>query len=308
VSLPAFPPDLAREASTAFGNGGFGALGAGAPIAKMTRLGEVSVALPSTPQPSTVLLELQRPAGPVERIRALAQPLPLNATDRIYRATPPESWLASGGALVPVAVFGGKEVRGSPLPLAVAPSAAPTPSLAPSAATPGPAAYADLIAARFAARLQFLARVRVQLKEPVTIGKTPEGLRIDFVVRDGTAKGEGFNADVLENTVDYMVVRADGIGLINVHALLRTDDGAMLTAAYTGMVDFGPNGYEKMASRNYPKLSPMQLAPRLLTEDPRYAWMNKAYLLGVGYADLEHFVVTYDAYAVTTITGAVPTP
>jgi len=277
----------------------------------MTPSGAVNVELPPVLQPSTVRLELQRPAGPIERIRALAQPLRSTGSERIYRATPPESWLTSGGALVPVAVFGGEELRGAPLPVAPAPTASDPPDMRPVAPSRAPAptpVLIDHVPARFAPSLQFLARVRVQLKDPVTIGETPEGLRIDFIVRYGTAKGESFNADVLENTVDYMLVRPDGIGLINVHALLRTNDGALITAAYAGMVDFGPNGYQRMKAKDYPKLSPMQLAPRLLTEDPRYTWMNKVYILGVGWADLEHFVVTYDAYAVTTVAGAVPTP
>jgi len=275
----------------------------------MTPLGDVNVELPRAAQPSTVLLELQRPAGPIERIRALAQPMGVPGTDRIYRATPPSSWLSSGGAVLPLALYGGEEVRGAPLPLVAAPPVIATkPPVPPHAALPSRVAEGDHVPSRFAPKLQFLARVRVQLKQPITIGETPEGLRIDFVVHYGTARGDSFNADVLENTVDYMLVRADGIGLINVHALLRTDDGALITAAYAGMVDFGPNGHERMRRKDYPKLSPMQLAPRLLTEDPRYGWLNKAYVLGVGYADLEHFVVTYDAYAVTTVTGALPTP
>src|SRR3954468_18504230 len=219
MSLPLSPSDLARQASAAFGRSGVGSSGTGAPVARMTPLGDVNVELPRAAQPSTVLLELQRPAGPIERIRALAQPMGVPGTDRIYRATPPSSWLSSGGAVLPLALYGGEEVRGAPLPLVAAPPVIATkPPVPPHAALPSRVAEGDHVPSRFAPKLQFLARVRVQLKQPITIGETPEGLRIDFVVHYGTARGDSFNADVLENTVDYMLVRADGIGLINVHA------------------------------------------------------------------------------------------
>jgi hypothetical protein len=241
------------------------------------------------------MVELQRPAGPLERVRALGLPPSAGAAERVYRAKIPPGWLGGEGLLVPVAVFGSEELRGPPLPLGSSPAGEAnggrTQSLTPS---------------RFEASLAFIARVQVQLKQPVTIGKTPEGLRIDFFVQSGTARGPSLNAEVLEDTVDYMLVRPDGIGLINVHALLRTNDGALITAAYNGMIDFGPGGYERMARRDYPKISPLQLQPRLLTEDARYAELNKTYILGVGEADLERFVVTYDAFAVKTV--AVPAP
>jgi hypothetical protein len=157
------------------------------------------------------------------------------------------------------------------------------------------------IAARFDPDLTFLAQVTVPLKPPVIVGKTPIGFRIDYYALPGTVRGPQVTATVMENSADYMIVRPDGIGLIDVHATLLTDDGATITSAYTGTIDFGEDGYERMIRGDYPKLPPLQINPRLMTEHPRYQWVNRSHFLGVGNVDMEALVLRYDVYTVKTL-------
>jgi hypothetical protein len=153
---------------------------------------------------------------------------------------------------------------------------------------------------RFAPELEFIAQVTVPMKPPVLIGQTPIGLRVDYYGQPGTVRGGVINATVLENAADYLIVRPDGIGLIDVHATLKTDDGAMITSAYVGLIDFGVDGYARMLAGDYPTLPPLQISPRLMTEHPRYLWMNRTYFLGVGSVDMKAAVLSYDVYAVRT--------
>jgi hypothetical protein len=157
------------------------------------------------------------------------------------------------------------------------------------------------IVPRFDPSLTFIAQVTVPLKPPVIIGKTPVGFRIDYYALPGTCRGDLVSATVMENSADYMIVRPDGIGHIDVHATLLTDDGATITSAYSGTIDFGADGYARMVRGDYPKLPPLQINPRLMTTHPRYEWVNRTHFLGVGNVDMQELVLRYDVYTVKTL-------
>lgn len=160
------------------------------------------------------------------------------------------------------------------------------------------------VRARFVPALTFLGQITVELKPPTIIGKTPAGFRIDFYAKKGSVRGNAFSATVMEDSVDYMVVRPDGIGLIEIHATLKTDDGAWLTASYSGTVDFGEDGFQRVAAGDYPELPRFQVSPRLLTAAPNYEWMNRTHFLGVGRVDLKKLMIWYDLFAVRTLLAA----
>ena len=158
----------------------------------------------------------------------------------------------------------------------------------------------DELKPRFKPGLTLAAQVTVQLKPPTIIGKTSQGFRIDYYAASGTVIGNAFKAAVHENSVDYMLVRPDGIGVLEIHATLETDDGAMITATYTGLIEFGEDGYERMASGDWPVMPRHQVAPRLMTVHPRYQWMNRTQFLGVGQVDMRALIIKYDVFAVAT--------
>lgn len=175
--------------------------------------------------------------------------------------------------------------------------AAPAPDPPPAPARRAP----DPRISRFIPGLELMGLVTVNFKPPTLIGETPEGLRIDFFATDGTLRGDNVSGKVLGNSADFMVVLRDGIGLIDVHATVETDDGALVSAAYRGLIDFGLDGYLRVKTGNYPVLPRLQVAPRLLTEHPRYQWMNRTQFLGVGHVRMEDLVLEYDLFAVRTL-------
>ena len=104
---------------------------------------------------------------------------------------------------------------------------------------------------RFPYDLTFLARVTAPLDQnPYAIGMTPDGLRIVFPLGDGD-RGPHFNGKIDHVGGDWMRVRDDGIGVTDIHALIRTDDGATILSEYSGFVYFGPDG-QKAAGRRQP--------------------------------------------------------
>jgi len=67
----------------------------------------------------------------------------------------------------------------------------------------------------------------------VPFGDTPEGFRIDLYF-EGTISGDTINGFM--SGIDYFLTRPDGIGEINAHATIVTDDDALITVHITGFV------------------------------------------------------------------------
>jgi hypothetical protein len=160
-----------------------------------------------------------------------------------------------------------------------------------------PSAPVGAMIPRFKPELDLVSQITVELKPPTVFGKTPLGFRIDYHAKVGIAIGYGFRAAILDNSADYMIVRPDGIAMLDVHATLRTDDGALIAASYGGMIDFGEDGYEGIGTGNVPDVVDLQVSPRLTSADPRYRWMNRTYFIGVGQVDMRALVFKYDTYA-----------
>jgi uncharacterized protein DUF3237 len=151
---------------------------------------------------------------------------------------------------------------------------------------------------QFEPKLDFVAAVTVRIDEPLLVGETPEGVRIDFFALDGTVVGPKLNGRVLPRSSDHMFVRPDGIGVIRVRAIIATDDGAMLEVEDTGSIDFGADGYRRALANDLPTRSDLVIGPRMLTGHPTYRWLNRVQFVGVGRTRLDELSFHYDLFAV----------
>lgn len=152
---------------------------------------------------------------------------------------------------------------------------------------------------RFAYELEFLARVTAPLEQnPYAIGMTPDGLRIVFPLGEGgTVCGPRFNGSIDHIGGDWMRIRDDGIGVTDIHALIQTNDGATILSEYSGFVDFGADGQKRLAAGNPPPDANLDLTPRYLTSDKRWAWLNRLQCVGFGRVTMSKLLVEYDLYA-----------
>lgn len=132
---------------------------------------------------------------------------------------------------------------------------------------------------------------------PEVIGETPEGLRANFYVTGGHVSGPHLQGTVLPVGGDWLTVRRDGVGVLDVRATLETGDGALIYFSYTGMLDAGVDGYQRFLDGDLPARIPLRGAPRLLTAHPDYLWLTRLQCVNIGEVDLENFAVTYDLYA-----------
>ena len=138
----------------------------------------------------------------------------------------------------------------------------------------------------------------VTLRKEV-VGPTPDGLRIDWHVTEGHFIGPGFAAAVLPGGADWMRIRQDGVGVVNVTACLETRQKVRIFASYGGFLDFGPDGYARALRDQFDPHPPLVVTPTYATADPQMAWLNRAQCLGVGRIDMNTLRVEFDAYVVS---------
>lgn len=147
-------------------------------------------------------------------------------------------------------------------------------------------------------RLEHVFTYSATLRPPEVIGPGPEGIRANFYVVDGTLEGPKVKAQFLPVGGDWLLIRPDGVCILDVRATFQTDDGALIYTTYNGVSDLGDDGYQKFMRQELPPRIPLRIAPRYITADPKYAWLNRFQGLGIGEADMTTLTARYDVYAV----------
>ena len=147
--------------------------------------------------------------------------------------------------------------------------------------------------------LEHIFSYTATLHPPEVIGPVPEGARVNFYVSDGEATGPKIHGKFHPVGGDWLVVRTDGVGMLDVRATIETrDEEALIYVTYTGVGDLGEDGYERFLRGELSGSVPLRVVPRFLTAHPDYRWLNRLQCLGIGEVDLERSEVSYDVYAV----------
>jgi hypothetical protein len=257
----------------------------------------VTVAVSPVRQGHAVVVEYRVDGGPVRQVNAVPGPRAGNTNARTFRATLPgqRSGLVE---FVPVLRFAGQPISPRLGKLAEPPSYQVRNATAPiereksmpqSVATPGHP--------RWTWGTKFLGTLTATLRKEL-VGATPDGLRIDWHVEDGSLVGPGLEAIVLPGGTDWMRVRSDGVGIINVTACIETRTGARIFTSYGGIFDLGPNGYERALRDEFDPLPPLVVAPTYVTSDENLKWLNRAQCIGVGKVDMLTRRIEFDIYIV----------
>jgi len=127
----------------------------------------------------------------------------------------------------------------------------------------------------------------LQLNVPqiVDLGDTPMGRRRIATVAGGHFEGERLRGTVLAAPGgDWLLLRLDGVLVLDVRLTLRTDDEALIYMAYRGL-RHGPaevmqrlNAGESVDPSSYY----FRMTPIFETASQRYAWLNGIVAVGVG--------------------------
>lgn len=271
--------------------------------------GPPAVVAPGVAAPVTVAVSPVRPGhavtveyrvngGPVRQAVALPEPRAHDVHARRFRAVLPGH---PGGLvefmpvlrLASLPISAGLLESADPSRYQVSPGAVPPVRSGPPTQT-GSAPAAQH---RWAWATTFFGSLTVTLRKEV-VGPTPDGLRINWHVTDGQFVGPGFAAVVLPGAADWMRIRQDGVGIVNVIACLETPGGVRIFASYGGVLDLGPDGYSRALRDQFDPLPPLVVAPTYVTASKELAWLNRAQCIGVGRVDMTALRVEFDAYLV----------
>lgn len=147
-------------------------------------------------------------------------------------------------------------------------------------------------------RLEYIFSYTAHLRlPPEVIGATPDGARANFYISGGDVEGPKLKAKILPVGGDWLLVRRDGVAVLDVRATFESHDGALIYVTYGGVTDFGPNGYEEFLKGNLPQKATIRAAPRIQTSHPNYLWLNRLQFLNVGDVEPAIGLVRYDVYA-----------
>jgi Protein of unknown function (DUF3237) len=136
--------------------------------------------------------------------------------------------------------------------------------------------------------VEHLLDISVEL-EPARLIPTPVGTRYILLAKAGRFEGPGLKGELVPGSGDWLNFGTDGIGRLNVHAILRTDDGALIQMEALGVCRV-PTDAQEFAD------SYIRDTPKFETGDERYAWLNE--VCAVGYNSFSPNHVDYRIYKI----------
>ena len=130
-----------------------------------------------------------------------------------------------------------------------------------------------------------LFQIRLQVPQVLDIGDTPLGRRRIAAVTGGDFEGERLRGTVVPASAgDWLLQRQDGVTVLDVRLLLRTDDGEHIYMSYRGLRHGPPEVMARLAAGEAvdPKSYYFRMAPVFETASQKYAWINKIVAVGTG--------------------------
>jgi len=127
--------------------------------------------------------------------------------------------------------------------------------------------------------VEYLFTMRAMLTEPVLIPDGPQGTRLLVMVTGGTVTGPRLNGTLYAGGGDWVTLRKDGTGELDVRVAVKTDDDVTIHMEYKGILE------------NWGVKS----APLFETSGDKYGWLNNVQGIAIGDAKIGE--VTYEVYA-----------
>ena len=133
-------------------------------------------------------------------------------------------------------------------------------------------------------KYEFLCDVQADVEEPLPIGSTPHGVRMIYNIKGGTVKGPNIAADVLPTGADWILLRPDGAGELDVRGTIRTDDGELIYCYYRGILNVPPEVFERIQKGESvdPSEYYFRTTPIFETGSDKYGWLNRIVAVGIG--------------------------
>jgi Protein of unknown function (DUF3237) len=146
-------------------------------------------------------------------------------------------------------------------------------------------------------KLEHVCSYWATLAPPEVVGPVAEGIRVNFYVTAGEVSGPKMKGRLRPVGGDWLVIRTDGVGVLDVRATIELDNGAIIYTTYGGILDLGLGGYDLFAQGTLPPRVDLRIAPRYYTSHPDYTWLNRLQCVGIGGFDRDTLRVDYDIFA-----------
>lgn len=133
----------------------------------------------------------------------------------------------------------------------------------------------------------FLYDAHVDLGAPIMVGPTPEGVRAIFPVTGGRLEGPRLKGRFLPHGGDWARIRGDGSIVLDVRALVETDDGALIHLTYGGRLVIPAEIQAQVLDLTNPAPPAgdryyFRTLPLFETASPQHAWLNGICAVGIG--------------------------
>ena len=128
---------------------------------------------------------------------------------------------------------------------------------------------------------EYLMTYQVLLDAPTPIDSSL--MVINVKPTDGWAKGPKISGTFQAPGADWLRVMPSGALRLDVRAVLKTDDGALIYMTYNGIIQHSPESAERMSRGEVLTASDIPYfvtAPTFQTSSPNYAWLNSVQAVG----------------------------
>lgn len=147
--------------------------------------------------------------------------------------------------------------------------------------------------------LKLLYTSRIDIADPLDLGKAPYGQRRIISIFGGAFSGPRLSGRILPGGADWQIIRSDGIAEVEARYTLETDDGALIYISNRGLRHGPPEVIARLGAGEAvePGEYYFRTAPIFETGAPAHAWLNGIIAIAVGERRAHAVILT--AYEVT---------
>jgi hypothetical protein len=127
-------------------------------------------------------------------------------------------------------------------------------------------------------------QMSADLSDPLIVPDGPVGTRRILYAKRGTFSGTKFRGELLPGGGDWVLQRQDGIAVLDIRFVLRTDDEQFIYMICQGIFDISPEIRERIRTGSEVDPSEYYFRTAVIFETgaEKYRWLNRLLAVGVG--------------------------
>ena len=139
--------------------------------------------------------------------------------------------------------------------------------------------------------------MHVDLAPPLGIA-SPAGMRMIFIAQGGVVEGERLRGELLPGGGEWLLVGTDRVGRVDVRAVIKTHDDALIHFTNRGIIDLGDDNLARFAQGESIAWDEAYIrsVPLMETGDERYGWLNSTVTVAIN--ELGKDYVRYRVFSV----------